>query len=174
MTKFIVRAKPEGALSFGTEHNRGRFIDFLRKEKLWIWELTPKKEIKPEARGYVYGALAPAYCEWSENYDRKNQSHVDEVAELLLIHGFGKIITGLDGSPARIRPSTQKDKMSDPEYKAGIDKIIRYFEENEIPVPDTELYKRWQDQWRIEEPELSYFDWLDKNNMRCDGSKKLL
>lgn len=136
-------------------------------------DVRPKKQITQGQRGYIYGALAPAYCEHSENYDPLNLDHVEEVAELLLAYAHGETKTGIDGKPLTLRRSTKSDDMDSEEYRIGKEKIVHYFEEHSIPVPDPELYKKWRDEWSLGEPDLNYWQWLLKNNLNSDGSKKL-
>ncbi len=165
----IVGGKP----THTSDYQKASMHDYCKDHEGDYLDVRPKKQIKQGQRGYIYGALAPTYCDWSENYDSKNPDHVDEAAELLLAYAFGETLNGIDGKPVTIRRSTKNDDMDSDEYKFGKDKIVEYFEHHSIPVPDPALYIRWRDEWSFEDPELTYWQWLEKKNLNPDGSPKL-
>lgn len=155
------------------DYQKASLHDWCKEHEGEYLDVRPKKNITQGQRGYVFGALAPAYCDWSENYDPLNHDHVDEAAELLMAYAFGETVTGIDGKPITLRRSTKNEKMDSDEYREGKEKIIHYFEHHSIPVPDPALYERWRDEWSNEFPELNYWEWLNKKNLNADGSPRL-
>ncbi len=172
MRNWVLQIK-NGKPTHTSDYQTASMADYCKEHEGEYLDVRPKKQITVGQRGYIYGALAPAYCDYSENYDPFNPDHVDEAAELLLAYAHGETKRGIDGKPITIRRSTKADDMDSEEYRIGKEKIIHYFEEHSIPVPDPSLYAKWMDEWSFAEPDLNYWQWLKKNNLTADGSKKL-
>jgi len=162
-----------GRPSYTSEYQRASLNSWCKEHEGELLDVRPKKNISRGQRGYIYGALAPAYCDYSENYNPLNQDDVDEAAELLLAYAFGETVQGIDGKPITLRRSTSDDKMDSEEYKLGKEKIIHYFEEHSIPVPDPALYERWRDEWSHDDPTLNYWQWLESKGLNADGSPRI-
>lgn len=172
MRNWILKIE-NGKPTHTSDFQKASMNDYCKEHDGEYLDVRPKKKISSGQRGYIYGALAAAYCDWSDNYDPLNRDDVEKVADLLLAYAFGETVEGIDGKPVTLRKSTKEDKMDSEEYRIGKEKIIHYFEEQQIPVPDPGLYERWRDEWSFEFPELTYWEWLHKKGLTADGSPKL-
>lgn len=133
-----------------------------------LLEVSPRDKISKEKRGYFEGAIIPAYCEWHDALDPNNPDHRAWVREELKTEFNGVTIKGISGTPHKVAQSTTV--LSNDQFGAFIERITRYFEENEIPIPDTELYKRWRDTFSFDYPD--YWEWLSATNQNADGTPK--
>ena len=167
MIKFLAKITKTG-MDFGSQFNKSRFQEWADKNLGKIIEIIPKEKISDEHRGYFEGALVPAYADWSENYDPMDRQDCVKIRELFKSRFNGMTVIGLDGKPERIAFST--GGMSKESFRKFTEAIVHYFEEHQIPIPDPELYKRWA--WQIADPGDRYWDWLQKEGLNVDGSKK--
>ncbi len=153
-------------MEFTSDYAKATFLDFHKKNPNQKFKLIPEEKVSKEKRGYYFGGIIPAYAEWSENYDRKTPD------DLLIIHDLfrnafnGEIIEGLQGKPVRIAHSTSL--MNNKEYGAFLERIERYFSENQIPFPDSAIYKLYAD--KFQDQYSTFYDYLENNNMKVDGS----
>lgn len=167
--KFLAWLTKEGKLEFRSEYNRARFIDYAKKNGPVVIELKPRDKITPEARGYFEGALVPAYCEYQEGLNPLNKDDLDAVREMFKAEFNGRWIVDINGKPKKVGRSTTT--LTRQEFReVFIQKIVDYFMENQIPVPNPDLYKKWRDQYFHREPELTFWQWLRKHKIKCDGT----
>lgn len=167
MTKWtlkIVEGKPTATSTFvkadfdaWKAKNEGKYID-----------VTPHDKISNEKRGYFEGALVPAYCRLNEALDPTNRDHQELVREMFKTEFNGTFVKGVWNEPRKIPRSTSR--LSNDEFGQFLNRITRYFEENEIPIPSPDLYKKWVDMFQDEEPE--FWKWLDRHNLNADGTEK--
>lgn len=134
MRTFILKAKEDGRPTFRTDTQR-------RMWRQW-WKDNAGKEVRVkvekysgaisrEKRGYFEGALVPQFAEFC--------SIDEETAREILKQEFNGKWIKFNGERRKVARSTTKldnDKMGE-----FINRIVMYFEENGIPVPDPEAYK---------------------------------
>lgn len=166
---FLTYITPDGRLDFRSGYNEMRFRDFQKKNPGVLFELKPKQKISHEARGYFEGALVPAYCEYQEGLNPLNKDDLDAVREMFKAEFNGRWIVDLKGKPRRFGRSTNTLSRAD-FREVFIQKIVDYFMENQIPVPNPDLYKDWRDKYSHKEPELTFWQWLRKHKIKCDGT----
>jgi hypothetical protein len=157
-------------LDFRSQLNEYKFKEFHKKNPNVIFELKPRQKISPEARGYFEGALVPAYCDWAEGLNPLDKNDNDAVRELFKREFNGRWITGLDGQKVKVGQSTTLFSRRD-FREVFIDKIVTYFMENQIPIPNPDLYKKWRDEWVHKEPELNFWQFLRKHKIKPDGTQ---
>lgn len=153
------------AMSFGTDFGRARYMDWLSKNVGKFGTIEPREKISKEARGYFEGALCPAYLKWAKKnpHDRDN---LETIREIFKIEFNGKVVN-FRGKPMQIAKSTSR--LSRQEFRDNfIAKIVEYFVENGIPVPNPELYKTWNNKWRDKYPLYSFWEFLEHFHIRCD------
>ena len=170
MDRFFAKIDANG-FNFGPK--RKEWLEYARKNVGQVVELKPRSRITREARGYFEGALVPAYCDWCENYDVDNSKHQEVVRDLFKREFNSEMVPNLHGGLDKIAKSTTT--MDRVEFReVFIQKIVEYFEEHEIPIPDPKLFKDWQERYSLYAPELNYYQWLLKNNLNFDGSPREL
>lgn len=166
---FLAYIDKDGRLDFRSQYNQHRFNEFLKKNPKTIFELNAKQKITPEARGYFEGALIPAYCDWAEGLNPLVEDDLLAVREMLKREFNGRWVVNLKGKPERIAKSTKG--LTRQEFReVFIEKIVDYFEKNQIPIPNPDMYKRWRDEYFHNEPELTFWQWLRKHGLACDGT----
>lgn len=166
---FLTYITKDGQLDFRSQYNEMRFRDFIKKNPNAIYELKPKQKISPEARGYFEGALVPAYCEYQEGLNPLNKDDLDAVRDMFKAEFNPRWIVDLHGKPKKVGRSTKTLSRHD-FREVFIQKIVDYFVENQIPVPNPDLYKKWRDEYFHNEPELTFWQWLRKHKIACDGT----
>src|SRR3990167_10881700 len=167
---FLTWLTKEGKLEFRSEYNKARFIEYAKKNGPVLLEIKPRQRISQESRGYFEGALVPAYCEWAEKLNPISPEDCDAVRKMFKLEFNGRWLTGLDGEPIKIPQSTKR--FSRENFRSQfIEKIVDYFIQNQIPVPNPDLYKKRRDEWANKEPELSFWQFLRKHGLKCDGTQ---
>lgn len=162
----IILAEGKPTLSFGSDYNRARFKQFLKDNIGKYGTIEPREKISMEARGYFEGALIPAYLEWS-GVDPESIEQHEIIRETFKQEFNGMVVNGLENKPIVIARSTSR--LSREEFKSEfIAKIVDYFVENNITVPNVELYKKWKNKWRDSIPLLSYWQFLNHYKLKCD------
>jgi len=145
----------------------GDFNEWLRNNEGKILVVTPYEKVSKGKRGYFEGALIPAYCLWHEALDPMNKDHRELVREMFKTEFNGTFIRGLWDKPHKIARSTAR--LNNEEFGNFLNRITAYFEENQIPIPDPEMYKRWLDEFQ--DDEADYWTWLTVNKLHPDGNK---
>lgn len=167
MQKWILQVK-EGKPTATSPYVKADFHDWLSKNEGKHIVITPHERVSKEKRGYFEGALIPAYCDWNEALDPYNPDHRELVREMFKTEFNGTFVKGVWNEPHKIPRSTSR--LSNDEFAQFLNRITRYFEENEIPIPDPELYKKWVDMFQDEEHD--YWTWLKRHNLKSDGSER--
>jgi hypothetical protein len=164
--KFHAQIK-NGGLSFGSDYSQATFRQFCKDNEGMFVTIEPRQKITKESRGYFEGALVPAYLEWSGG-DPHSKAQAEVVREIFKQEFNGMVVRGLDGQPKTIGLSTAK--LSKLEFRDNfIADIVDYFIENNIAVPSTELYKKWRDEYSSDDPLLTFWEWLQRYNLKCDS-----
>lgn len=163
----IVLNDGKPAMSFGEHGNDIPFRTWMRKNIGKFGTIEPRDKITKEARGYFEGALVPSYIQWTDK-DPNNRDEQENIRELFKLEFNGMVIDGLDGTPKKVGRSTAK--LSQLEFREDfVAKIVEYFVENNIPVPNPDLYKKWKDKWSHDDPLSTFWQFLKKYNIKCDA-----
>ena len=163
--KWILKAH-QGRLTSSSNFQRSDLNQWIRENDGKFLIVTPREKISREKRGYFEGAIIPTYCHWHEALDPKNADHRAWVREELKQEFNGVTIKGISGKPHKVSKSTAG--LTNHEFGKFLNRITDYFAENEIPIPDPELYKLWVDMHQDEYGD--YWEWLQAHNMSPDGT----
>jgi len=169
MKKWILKVR-EGRPQHTSDYQRADMQDWMRQNEGKLVEVIPRDKISQNKRGYFEGAIIPTYCHWHEALDEKNADHRDMVREMFKTEFNGVTIKGMWNEPRKVAKSTAR--LTNDQFGAFIERITRYFEQNEIPVPNPELYKSWQDMFATDYP--NYWEWLEATNQQPDSLPKIL
>lgn len=130
--------------------NLARVHDFLYKNKnkkiRVVFEEVDKK-IADEKRGYFEGAIVPVFTHFQNKERIKiglKEYTRGEMREILKREFNGRIIQLTSGKNQKFGQST--NTLSNKRFARFLDKITSYMEENGIPIPDPEEYKKWRDE----------------------------
>lgn len=161
----VIMKDGKPAMSFGSDEGRIRFTTWMKKNVGKFGTIEPRDKITREARGYFEGALCPSYLVWmkANPHDKDN---LEAVREIFKLEFNGQLRKGLDGKPMKLAKSTAR--LTRVEFREFTTKIIEYFVENGIPVPNPDLYKKWADEWRGDYPLLSFWQFLEHFDIKCD------
>lgn len=133
---------------------------FLNKCPRCGQDIATEKETRA-SRGYLEGAVIPAYCDWQYNIDPKAKEK-DEARRYLFKKDFNyEIATRRDGQPQRIPLSTKGI------VKQVLDRFTRYAEENGCPIPNPELYKVYKNRYSMRF--CTYQEFLDFLGLEVDA-----
>lgn len=139
---FLVTIK-DGGFSFGSEYNRGRFIDWSRKNKgqrAGISLLSPESW---DQRKFFEGAVCPLVAFFQEGMNHRNWEDVKTVREMLKIEFNGVYVKIADRS-TKIGGST-KGELN----QGFLDRVIDWMEEqygiNRAEVLNPKEYENWRD-----------------------------
>lgn len=158
-------------LALGGPYNRSRFTRYLsslvgKKVRINITELVG--EITDEQRGYFEGALVPAVCDWHEKLDPENPEDVEICREWLKQEFNCRFLEQPGGGFTKVGMSTTR--LNSRSMSEFIERIVAWMMEQQIPVPDPELYKKWRDSAPPAGEE--YADFLRRENLKVDGTPK--
>jgi len=165
MKKWLLKVV-DGRPTTTSAHQKADFKAWLGENEGKILEVVPRERISKGKRGYFEGAIVPTYCDWHDALDPRNPEHRALVREELKTEFNGVTLKGISGKPHKVAQSTTG--LSNDQFGQFLERITRYFEENQIPIPDPELYKRWQDMFMFDYPD--YWEWLQATNQHADGS----
>ncbi len=144
-----------------SEINRNTFLDWLKKYK--TFHIFPADQESIKSRGYLEGAVIPAYCEWQYGINPKKIG-LSEQRRFLFKRDFNsEIINDRNGNPIKA-PISSKGKAS---YLVNV--YTQYCYENGAPLPNPELYKLWRDRYAIDYRFPTFFDFLDFLDLQCDS-----
>ncbi len=164
---FIAKITNKQTLNFGSPYNQARFRDWAAKNIGMEVKLIPSDIPTNEMRGYYFGAIVPAIAE-SSSQDYKSPEVLQEIHELLKTEFNGKFIKDfIKGGMKKISLSTTRlNKSGFSEY---LNRITAWMSENQIPVPDSNLYREWHDTEAIDG--VDFKDWLFEKGVNKDGER---
>ena len=165
--KWVLQVK-DGRPRTTSSYQKATLDKWLQENEGKYLEVTPRDKISVGKRRYFEGAIIPAYCEWHEALDHKNPDHRELVREMLKTEFNGTVIKGVFDKPQKVARSTAN--LSNEDFGRFLERITNYFAENHIPIPDPALWKRYTDMFQDECSD--YYEWLEKHNMRCDGTER--
>jgi hypothetical protein len=132
-----------GGLSFGSDFNRGRFIDWSKKnigQRVGITLLLPESY---QQRKFFEGAICPLVAFFQEGMNHRNWNDVKECRETLKIE-FNGVYTNVKGLSTKIGGST-KGELN----QGFLDRVIDWLEENygidRAEVLNPKDYEDWRD-----------------------------
>jgi hypothetical protein len=135
-----------------TEYTKARLLEWLKKYR--AFEVSPVVPESQQARGYLHGAVEPAWAKWQYGIDPREPG-LGETRHYLFLRDFNSVIKeNRNGDPERI-PQSSQGKL-----RELLDAYTRYAEENGAPVPNPALFKLYRDKWRIDPRFPTFHDWL--------------
>jgi hypothetical protein len=148
---------------FPSQHNRKLLLDWFKKYPKF--DITPHVEESVRSRGYLEGAVMPAYCEWQYGINSRDRSKHEQQRYLFKKDFNSEIVNDRDGNPTKA-PLSSKGLAS----KLN-DSYTRWAEQNGAPIPNPKLFKLWRDKYRsIDERFPTFFEFLDFLGIECDAS----
>ncbi len=154
---FIAKLKPEG-FSFGSDFNRGRFIDWSRKNagsRVGIMLLTPESG---KQRRFFEGAVIPLVTYFQEDMSHRNSKDRADVREWIQLE-FCPEFVKIKGKAKKV-PGSTKGKLNDD----VVDKVIDWLEENygidRADLLNPAEYKTWRDTIFSEGGPDTFIDYL--------------
>jgi len=137
-------------------------MSFLNKCRTCGQEIQLETETRA-SRGYLEGAVVPAYCEWQYNIKQNEKSQQDNRRFLFKRDFNYEIRKDRNGNPEKM-PLSTKGKA-----KIALDNFTRYAEENGCPIPNPFLYKEYKDNWSMDKRFSCYKDFLDFLGLEVDA-----
>jgi hypothetical protein len=166
MTVFWAISDPiaPGKLSLGSEYNRARFADDLKKHpgrRYKIESLTPESR---EQRGFFEGAIVPFTTYFQENLDYNDRDDLQKVRDWLKIEFNGAFIT-LGGKAIKV-PKSTKGELN----RGFLERVLDWLGEQGYPIEllNTTEYLDWKDRIRPSSGPMDYMSYL----IECGKLKK--
>lgn len=153
--------KTKNGFMIPSETNRNTFLDWLKKYK--AFHISPVIEESVKSRGFMEGAIIPAYCEWQYGIDPREVGRSEQRRFLFKRDFCNEVVNDRNGNPVK-SPVSSKGKAS---YLGVV--YNKYAEENGAPVPNPELYKLWKNKYAIDDRFPTFFDFLDFLGLTCDS-----
>jgi hypothetical protein len=136
--------------------------NFLNKCRTCGQDICSESETRA-SRGFLEGAVIPAYCKWQYNIDPKAKGK-DEARRYLFKKDFNyEIVERRDGQPQRIPISTKGI------VKQVLERFTRYAEENGCPIPNPALYKLYKQKYSMDYRFITYQHFLDFLGLEVDS-----
>lgn len=170
MSKILIQAEPHGdsfKLSIPSEYNRLRIKDMVRSGRVNLFELVPRVRASKRQRGYLEGAVVPAYGHWQYNLDPRDPKSSEKARDLFKYDFNSIVVSGRDKKPRRV-PQSLKGKHAE-----MLDKYTEWAQENGAPIPNEKLYKTWRDEYSKDTRWSNYYDWLDALELDVDSMPSL-
>lgn len=153
--------KTKTGFSFKSKYTYQLFLDWLKKFK--EFEIRPIRTESRKARGYLEGAIIPAYCHWQYGIDPRDRRR-HEQRRFLFKRDFNyEIVNNRQGKPVR-SPISSQGKAVD-----LANKYTEWAEQNGAPIPNPELYKLWRDEYSDDPRFPTFFEFLDFLGIECDA-----
>lgn len=153
--------KERNGFSVPSEHNKSLLSDWLKKYS--AFNLEPRINETIESRGFLEGAVVPAYCEWQYGVSAKDLGKSEQRRFLFKSDFNYEILKDRDGNPKK-SPVSSKGLA-----QKVLQTFTRYAEENGCPIPNPDLYKLWKQKWSMDNRFPTYFDFLDFLDLQVDA-----
>lgn len=166
MAKILIQAEPHGdtfKLSIPSEYNRLLVKDMVRSGRVTLFELVPRVRGSKKQRGYLEGAVVPAYGLWQYDLDPRQPKNAEKARDLFKYDFNYIVVAGRDKKPRRV-PQSLKGKHAE-----VLDRYTEWAQENGAPVPNEQLYKKWRDEYSMDTRYDNYYDWLAALGLECDA-----
>ena len=146
---------------FPSAYNRATLLEWFKKFK--AFEISPVDTESRRSRGYLEGAVVPAYCEWQYGINPKERG-LHEQRRFLFKRDFNyEIVENRDGETVRA-PVSSKGMAA-----ALANTYTQWAEQNGAPIPNPELYKLWRDKYQIDPRFPTFFEFLEFLGLECDA-----
>ena len=162
---FVFQATAEGGLDVGSDYNRARFREWLKKHAGLRVRVELDEPESNDLRRYFEGAVVPEVCQHWEWCDPKSQDDLVSCRELLKAEFNGRWLPTPSGSMRKVAMSTKTQKVLRP----FVNRVTDWMAEQGIPIPDPKLYKQWRDSGLMAGAG-SYREWLEDQGMKSDGT----
>lgn len=162
-------------LSLGSDHNRARFADFLRKNVGVRIKIDPFTPESGKQRKFFEGAVVPLVAFYQENIDYRDYGDLKMVREWLKTEFNGKLIT-MGGRSVRLAKST-KGALN----RGFLERVMDWMGEQgyQIEFLLPERYKDWHDRIYPSGGPKTYIEYLVKSGelrtpaeLRTPGDKR--
>lgn len=162
MKKIIaVVNKKRNGFTFPSDYNRATLLGWFKKYSKF--EIIPAVNESIKVRGYLEGAIMPAYCEWQYKISSKMPG-MHEQQRMLFKRDFNsEIVEDRDGNPVRA-PLSSKGKANE-----LVKTYSQWAEQNGAPIPNPDLYKLWRDKWKDDVRFSNFFEFLKFLDVECDA-----
>lgn len=147
--------------SIPSELNRAKLQDWFKKYP--AFDITPRISDSIKGRGYLEGAVIPAYCEFQYDINPKETGKSEQRRMLFKQDFNSEIIKDRQGKPVKV-PRTSKGKVKDLTQK-----YTDWAEKNGAPIPNPALFELWRDEWNSDPRFPTFFDFLDFLKLDVDA-----
>lgn len=166
MKGILVEAKVDGdqfRLVIPSEYNRLRLREMVKHDHITLYELKPRVRASKAQRGYLEGAVIPAYGHWQYQLDPRKPADMKRARELFKLDFHYDVVRDRDGSPKRVPKSLKSS------HRDALDAYMQLAPENGMPIPNESLYKTWRDEYSMDTRWENYWDFLDHLGLECDS-----
>jgi hypothetical protein len=108
---FIFKATPDGGLDPGTDYNRSRFKDWLKKHAGLRVRIELDAPESRDLRRYFEGAIVPEVCQAQHWCNVESTDDLIACRELLKQEFNGRWVPALDGSKTKVAMSSKGQKV---------------------------------------------------------------
>lgn len=158
MTTFWAQSDPTapGKLSLGSDFNRARFADHLKKHPGTRYKIEPFTPESREQRGFFEGGLIPFIAYFQENIDYNDSDQLRRVRDWLMLEFNASFLT-MGGKAIKVAKSS-KGQLS----RGLMERIMDWCGENGMPIEllNPNDYKDWRDRVRPSAGPGTYLDYL--------------
>lgn len=154
---FLGTIKP-GGISFGSEFNRGRFLDWTKKnvgQRVGLSLLLPEST---KQRGFFEGGVCALVAFYQEGMNHLDPEDIKTVREMLKIE-FNGVFVKIGGKSTKIGGST-KGELNE----GFLDRVIDWMEEeygiDRAVVLNPATYKDWRDRVYPEGGPSNFIDYM--------------
>src|SRR3990167_9428096 len=162
MKKILAQPNKEKTAFFiASQYSRALLLEWLKKYK-WF-EIVPRANQSRKARAFLEVAVIPAWGKFNYGLDPRKPKDVEEARELFKQDFHYRIMKGKDGTPKRIGKSLSNV------HTDILNKYSEYAEANGAPIPNSELFIRWRDEFSSDPRFNNYYDFLDAIGLEVDS-----
>jgi hypothetical protein len=158
MTTFWAQSDPEtpGKLSMGSEHNRARFSDHLKKNLGAWYKIEEFLGDSPKQRRMFEGAYIPMIAYFQENIDYNDPDDLARVRSWVMLE-FNAAFLIIGGKALKV-PKSSKGELN----RWLMKRILDWMADQAYPIEllNPNEYKKWRDSVRPFEGPKSYIDYL--------------
>lgn len=141
MSQIFWAQSKEGKLSMGSEYNRIRFSEFLKKHDGIRFKIDPLTPESNKQRKFFEGGIVALITYYQNNLNYRDTNDLKTVREWLKIEFNGAFIT-LGGKSVKV-PMSTKGELN----RGFIERVLDWMNENgyqtELLLPED--YKKWRD-----------------------------
>lgn len=146
---------------FPSKYNKATLLDWMKKYK--EFHIMPVINESKNVRGYLEGAVVPAYCEWQYGINARENGRSEQRRYLFKRDFNYEVVNDRDGNPVKT-PLSSKGIAS-----KLANTYTMWAEQNGAPIPNPALYKLWRDKYAIDLRFPTFFEFLDFLGLECDA-----